>query len=129
MLKVIYSETGQYLEHSCSAIAPWLMKQYQLAAYMGHDLFVEECTATVLLPANDDVIAELDRMILHPTCSPIDWAYAEIDTVEVVLSGVWISPWAHSHEGTFLSDVDDSTALKLIQIWADVARHTSAISR
>jgi hypothetical protein len=130
MLKVIYAETGQYLEHSPSAVADWLTQQHRLANHMGQPLVVERCTGTILLPANDEVVSGVDRLLAaQPDDVQADWSYADPDMIEVVMAGLWVSPVANGHEGAFLVDMGDRTALTLMGFWADAARQLSAISR
>ncbi|MEL6222044.1 MAG: alr0857 family protein [Cyanobacteria bacterium J06626_14] len=129
MLKVIYSETGQYLEHTSSAMTEWLAQQRQLASHIGDELIVESCTAAILLPASYTVMAELTQLVAPFKGSTMEWSYVDADMIEVVLCGLWVSSFVEGHEGTFLVDMSDLTALALMQLWADAARQMSTVSR
>ena len=128
MLKVIYTETGQYLEYTSSSLNHWLTRQQQLAARMGYTLYVESCTASILLPARDETISTLMIMSTHDCSGTLAWAQADTHTIEVMFPGIWVSPSISNHEGTVITDLGDRTALALFHFWVNATQHMSAMS-
>ena len=128
MLKVIYTETGQYLEYTSSSLNHWLARQRQLAARVGHTIYVESCTASILLPARDEIITVLIALSTHECGEPLTWTQADAHTVEVMFAGIWVSPHISNHEGTVVTDLGDRTALALFHFWVNAAQHISAMS-
>ncbi|MEM7771222.1 MAG: alr0857 family protein [Cyanobacteria bacterium P01_E01_bin.6] len=129
MLKVIYTETGQYLEHTSSTLQCWMICQHRLANQVGDRLSVEHCTASILLPADTRVITMLESITMNEVSRPFIWEYADLHTIEVVFSGLWVSPDANGHEGTVLVEVGDRIAVELFHLWADAAKQMSTISQ
>lgn len=128
MLKVIYTETGQYLEYTSSSLNHWLTRQQRLAARMGYTLYIESCTASILLPENDEIIMALMAMSTHDCSRSLTWSQADAHTIEVMFSGIWVSPHISNHEGTVITDLGERTALALFHFWANAAQHISAMS-
>jgi len=136
MLKVIYTETGQHLEYVSSAFHQWIAYQRCLVSQMGGTLHVEGCTASILLPATQEVINTLKTIhsnAVQGEHGSVTWSQADADSLEVMLVGVWISSHvaaihAVTCEGAFLTDLGDRTALVLLQLWEQAIQPTVGAS-
>lgn len=118
MLKVMYTETGQYLEHVSTSLSSWLARQHHLAKQTGYDVHIETCTASILLPDQPDWIAALQSIQRQDGAPPFHWNRADAEMIEVMLPGVWMTSHPDSEEGAFLADLGDRTVMTLVHLWA-----------
>lgn len=126
MLKVIYTETGQYLETTAEAVCVWMAVQKNLAHHVGRAFFTEPCRASLLVPRYGDLTTLLDRLCGDETSGVVEWAIADADFIEVTLVGYWTASTAAGQasanphcieEGVVVLDMDDCIAAQLLSLW------------
>lgn len=129
MLKVIYTETGQYLESISETAQDWVTRHRRLSGHAGRAVHTEVCTASILLPMQVELITTLARLAASELCGGLTWAIADSEHVEVAFSGVWLSASSQDHEGAFIANVSDRTARTLCRLWRQSTLRMSPVQR
>ncbi|MDX2272604.1 MAG: hypothetical protein NW237_11760 [Cyanobacteriota bacterium] len=110
MLKLIYTETGIYLEIVAESLQDWLAIRQSLSACLDQPFVIESSAASFLLPA--------DLPGLETLAEQIDLDICDTDYLEVSLEGMWISSNAQGSEGVFVCDaLDHLVEAQLLQLW------------
>ncbi|GEM_PF-5783513 len=123
MLKVIYTETGQYLEITAETVQTWMTVQRNLAHHVGREFYAESCRASLLMPREADCMVLLDRLCSDETSGVAEWAIADSNSIEVTLIGYWtVSVQAKlnlndTEEGVVVLDMHDYGAEQLLSLW------------
>lgn len=126
MLKVIYTETGQYLEITAETVRVWMAVQKNLAHQVGRVFYTEPCRASLLVPRCGELVTRLDCLCCDKTSGVVEWAIADAELIEVVLAGYWTVSTATAQtdlnfqdieEGVVVLDMDDCIAEQLLSLW------------
>ncbi|MGJ3248271.1 MAG: alr0857 family protein [Elainellaceae cyanobacterium] len=127
MLKFTYAETGLHIEHSVQSVSEWIELRIRLSRQVSHQLRLERCVASFLLPA-----ALIDSTVLHDVVRSerygvMEWAIADAECIEITLTGIWLSSSHSDIEGVFVIELSDRTEGIIIKLWQKSQLHISAL--
>jgi hypothetical protein len=117
MLKLIYSEAGLQLEQVTQPLERWLSQRVMLSLQAGEQLFVEPCTASVLLPASLAELQMLRATVPVANAPPLELSLCDAETVEVSLRGTWLSAGSQRAEGVFVTVLGDRLECLIFKLW------------
>jgi hypothetical protein len=136
MLKVTYTETGLYLEQLTESIGEWIKVRMKLARSLDHPLWVEHCSAAILLPASLEDLDRLEDTIAQENDN-VAIAICDVEYIEVSLPGIWIPSGygttpLHSFnesEGVFITSISQNTEKLLFTLWQASQAHIWSLWR
>ncbi|MCF2970605.1 hypothetical protein L1047_05275 [Synechococcus sp. Nb3U1] len=109
MLKLIYGETGVYVERVTQSQEDWLRQQHQLAACVGAILWQEIAVGTLLLPLDS----------AHQLPADLDWIPCDEEWLEVELTGFWLAANSKVDTGTLVTQQEPSVEALLFRLWQE----------
>lgn len=128
MLKLIYTESGFYLERfTNSSIEDWIKARLLLHLRAGATLFVEPTTASFLLPVDLPYLADLEALKQEDE-EILDIYPCDEDHVEISLEGTWLASQEESESGIFVCAMSDRAEYFLYKLWKEAQIGASVIS-
>jgi hypothetical protein len=124
MLKFTYSETSLYLEHLTQNLEEWMSLRVVLSLRAGQRLVVEQCTASLLLPAD---LVDLHLLKTAAQSGTLTVFPCDADYVEVSLHGTWVSSQSGETEGVFVAALGDRIEKILFALWQEAQAHLPSI--
>lgn len=118
MLKLIYTETGFWLERLPQSLEEWVLSRVTLSLRAGLRLLFEPSTASFLIAVDKpwqtllQTAADLDN-------EAIAVCVCDAECVEVSLRGTWLTTDGESAEGVFVAVISDRTELLLFNLWLE----------
>jgi hypothetical protein len=122
MLKFIYTETALHLELLRIDLADWVERRRKFAASTGGFISMRAQRATMLLPAPIGQVRQLERYFQHEGVGNVSIGYCDLDHLELVFTGNWISTNSSELElveGIFVTQLTDRVEAYLWQLWYD----------
>lgn len=124
MLKLTYTETSFDLERLTQSLEDWVTGRVVLAMRVGHCVCVEKSTAAFLLPIDLPGV-DLLRTEAQRDGNQINVCAGDAESIEVSMSGSWLSVGASAEEGVFVTAMSDRTEFVLCKLWQEAQRSTS----
>ncbi len=112
MLKLIYGDTGVYLERVAQTQETWLHQQLYLAACAGETLWQEIAIGTLLLPLD----------CAHQLPADLDWIPCDDAWLEVELTGLWLAANSEVDTGTLATEQEPEWEALLFRLWQEQER-------
>ncbi len=109
MLKLMYTDTGIYLEQLTQPLNAWVEMRLAFAIQVGSSLYVEAGRGSFLLP--NTVVLD------HKIHEQIEIDRCDEDTLEISLEGLWLSSDGTQHEGILAVELDPELEYHLFQVW------------
>lgn len=116
MLKVTYTETGLHLEHLNYTLEEWISLRSVLALRTKQSLVIEHSHASILLPKSLNNLSLLQALATDKSAA-VEVANCDAESVEVSLSGTWLTSKLDDVEGTFVTALPLEIEKILSQLW------------
>jgi hypothetical protein len=133
MLKCTYTETDMFLELLEQSLEVWIAQRILLSVRIGQSLFIEQSTASLLLPAHlSDYL--LDKWILESTLQQdnlefIHQSTCDADYFEVTLQGNWVASQPYAEEGVFIVHLSPHHEVLIFELWQKTQDYLPFVSR
>lgn len=127
MLKLTYTETGFHIERLSQSPEQLVALRVKLAMRMGQTMVVEPSSASFLLPVNVSTLSMLEAAVRQQRSEAIALCVADTETIEVSLTGTWITVDPEGESGIFLTVLGDRTESLLYHLWLQASGNTSVI--
>jgi len=113
MLKLMYTDTGIYIEQFAQSIDGFIAARSAFAASVGQTLVCEAGRAAFLVNASKSAYAVLTR-IVDPL---IGVCLCDAEFIEVSVPGFWLAADTDSESGIFVAAFDRVTEADLVMLW------------
>lgn len=113
MLKLTYTENNFNLERVNESLEDWVNTRDVLALRLATKIHIEPSTASFLVPANLERLADLEKVAEE---NFVKLYLCDAEYVEVALRGLWLTSDAESETGVFVTALLPSTELLLLQL-------------
>lgn len=113
MLKLTYTENNFNLERVNESLEDWVNTRVVLALRLATKIHIEPSTASFLVPANLERLADLEKVAEE---NSVKLYLCDAEYVEVALRGLWLTSDAESETGVFVTALLPSTELLLLQL-------------
>ncbi len=110
MLKIIYVESGSYIEYVAQSAAAFVEERLRFAASVGAQLTAEAGWASVLISLDLSGIAALAS---EPKVS---LSRSDTESVEVSFAGTWLAAIG-AEEGLFVTELSVASEHHLMALW------------
>ncbi len=127
MLKLTYTETAFHIERLSQSPEQLVALRVKLAMRMGQTMVVEPSSASFLLPVNVSTLSMLEAAIRLQRSEAIALCVADTETIEVSLTGTWITVDPEGENGIFLTVLGDRTESLLYHLWQQAHGSASVI--
>ncbi|MBD2480597.1 MULTISPECIES: alr0857 family protein [Planktothrix] len=127
MLKLTYTETAFHIERLSQSPEQLVALRVKLAMRMGQTMVVEPSSASFLLPVNVSTLSMLEAAVRQQRSEAIALCVADTETIEVSLTGTWITVDPEGESGIFLTVLGDRTESLLYHLWLQASGNTSVI--
>ncbi|MBW4618772.1 MAG: hypothetical protein KME17_05370 [Cyanosarcina radialis HA8281-LM2] len=117
MLKLTYTDTFFHLEFLTQSVEDWVAGRVILAMRVGNSICVEPSTASFLLAADLPELSDLEVAIEREGIDAFDLSRCDAESVEVSISGSWLSGDPDAEEGVFVAALGDRIESLLFQLW------------
>jgi hypothetical protein len=117
MLKLTYTETTFHIERLSQSPEQLVALRVKLAMRMGQTMVVQPSSASFLLPAGLPALSMLEAALRQQQSEAIALCLADAETLEVSLTGTWITVDPEGETGIFLSVLGDRTESLLYHLW------------
>jgi len=126
MLKLIYTETGLYLELLTANLDDWIEQRLIFATNTGEPLLANAEKATFLLPEPLCEATSVNFYLHNQGVESVTAHRCDLDRVEIGLTGYWLSTHTDIAEGIFVSQLPDRVESYLWQLWLSANSHSFA---
>lgn len=127
MLKLTYTETAFHIERLSQSPEQLVALRVKLAMRMGQTMVVEPSSASFLLPVNVSTLSMLEAAVRQQRSEAIALCVADTETIEVSLTGTWMTVDPEGESGIFLTVLGDRTESLLYHFWLQASGNTSVI--
>lgn len=127
MLKLTYTETAFHMERLTQSPEQLVGLRVILAMRVGQSILVEPSAAAFLLPRSLSALELLEEAIRHHQSEAIALCVADAESVEVSLSGTWITVDPDQENGIFVTVLSDRTEYLLFKLWQEAYKGTSVM--
>ena len=127
MLKLTYTETAFHMERLTQSPEQLVWLRVMLAMRVGQPILVEPSAAAFLLPRSLSAIELLEEAIQQHQSEAIALCVADAESVEVSLSGTWITVDPDQENGIFVTVLSDRTEYLLFKLWQEAYTGASVI--
>lgn len=117
MLKLIYTESGFYIERITASLEAIIAKRVVLATRLGESLHVAPNHASFLVSIQADGLTELELSLDLDEGRILDIVAVDADFVEVNVRGTWIARTLDAEEGILLVSLSDRVEQLLHHLW------------
>ncbi|MGL5083265.1 MAG: alr0857 family protein [Microcoleaceae cyanobacterium] len=117
MLKLTYAENMFYMERLTQAPEQIVSMRVKLAMRLGCRVYVQPSTAGFLLPRHFPTVALLEEAIECQNSEAIALCIADAETLEVSLTGTWITEAIDSEDGVFVTALNLCTEHLVFNLW------------
>ncbi len=125
MLKLTYTETAFHIERLNQSPEQLVALRVKLAMRMGQTMVIEPSSAAFLLPMNLPALSMLEAAIRQQQSESIALCIADTETIEVSLTGTWITIDPEGESGIFVTVLGDRTEAVLYHLWQQAYNSTS----
>jgi len=117
MLKIIYTETGLYLERPSDSLESWITTHVLLSVRAGINLCLQPTRASLLLKGNAQEVEEFMSKIDRETRKLLGLSCVDNEYLEVNLQGTWLDGGSKIDEGIFVTSLSDNLEKDLFELW------------
>jgi hypothetical protein len=117
MLKLIYTETDLHIELLTASLEDWVEQRLLFSNSTGEITFLSSGTASFLLPTTIFEATAINFYLHHQGATTVTACYCDLDSIEIGLTGYWLSPDPDSDLGVFVTQLPDRVELYLWQLW------------
>jgi hypothetical protein len=117
MLKLIYTETDLHLELLTADLEDWVEQRLLFSNSTGEVVFLSSETASFLLPTIICEATAVNFYLDHQGATTLTVNYCDLDSIEIGLTGYWLSPDPNSVQGIFMTKLLDRVEFYLWQLW------------
>ncbi len=117
MLKLIYTETDLHIELLDTNLEDWVEQRLLFSDSTGEMVFLSSEQASFLLPATICEATAINFYLHHQGVKTVTANYCDLDSIEIGLTGYWLSTDPDSDQGIFVTQLLDRVELYLWQLW------------
>ncbi len=117
MLKLIYTETDLHMELLTANLEDWVEQRLLFSDSTGEIIFLSSETASFLLPTTICEVTATNFYLYHQGAKNVTANHCDLDSIEIGLTGYWLSTDPNSAQGTFVTKLFDRVELYLWQLW------------
>jgi hypothetical protein len=117
MLKLIYTETDVHIELLTANLEDWVEQRLLFSNSTGEITFLSSGTASFLLPTTICEATAINFYLHHQGATSVTASYCDLDSIEIGLSGYWLSPDPDSDQGIFVTQLPERVESYLWQLW------------
>jgi hypothetical protein len=117
MLKLIYTETDVHIELLTANLEDWVEQRLLFSNSTGEITFLSSGTASFLLPTTICEATAINFYLHHQGATTVTASYCDLDSIEIGLTGYWLSPDPDSAQGVFVTKLLNRVELYLWQLW------------
>ncbi|MEA5499209.1 hypothetical protein VB834_16730 [Limnoraphis robusta Tam1] len=119
MLKLTYTETAFHMERLTQSPEQLVSLRVRLAMRVGQSILVEPSSAAFLLPRHLPMLPMLEDALSKHNSDAIAVCVADAESVEVSLTGTWITTDPDEENGIFITLLDEYTEYLLFTLWQE----------
>ncbi|HAO10806.1 MAG TPA: hypothetical protein DCQ51_06455 [Planktothrix sp. UBA8407] len=127
MLKLTYTETTFHIERLSQSPEQLVALRVKLAMRIGQTMVVQPSSASFLLPDGLPALSMLEASVRQQQSEAIALCMADADSIEVSLTGTWITVDPEGETGIFLTVLGDRTESLLYHLWQQVNGSASVV--
>ena len=117
MLKLIYTETDLHMELLTTDLEDWVEQQLLFSNSTGEIIFLSSETASFLLPMTICEVTAINFYLYHQGAKTVTANCCDLDSIEIGLTGYWLSTDPNSAQGVFVTQLLDRVEFYLWQLW------------
>ena len=117
MLKLIYTETDPHMELLTTDLEDWVEQQLLFSNSTGEIIFLSSETASFLLPTTICEATAINFYLYHQGAKNVTANCCDLDSIEIRLTGYWLSTDPNSAQGVFVTQLLDRVEFYLWQLW------------
>ena len=129
MLKLIYTETDLQMELLTANLADWVEQRLLFSDSTSEIIFLSSETASFLLPTTICEATAINFYLYHQGAKTVTVDLCDLDSIEIGLTGYWLSPDPDSDLGIFVTQLPDRVELYLWQLWCSGNSRSAMIDR
>ena len=118
MLKLIYTETDLHIELLDTDLEDWIEQRLLFSNSTGEKVFLSSATASFLLPTTICEATAINFYLHQQSVKTVTANYCDLDSIEIGLTGYWLSTDPDSDRGVFVTQLLDRVELYLWQLWS-----------
>jgi hypothetical protein len=113
MLKLIYTETDVHIELLTAELEDWVEQRLLFSNSTGETILISSGTASFLLPTTMCEATAINFYLHHQGATTVTASYCDLDSIEIGLTGYWLSPDSDSDLGVFVTQLSERLAVCL----------------
>ncbi len=117
MLKLIYTETDLHMELLTANPEDWVEQRLLFLGSTGEKVFLSSETASFLLPTTICEATAINFYLHHQGATTVTANCCDLDSIEIGLTGYWLSTDPNSAQGVFVTQLLDRVEFYLWQLW------------
>ena len=117
MLKLIYTETDLHIELLDTDLENWIEQRLLFSNSTGENVFLSSATASFLLPTTICEATAINFYLHQQGVKTVTANYCDLDSIEIGLTGYWLSTDPDSDRGIFVTQLLDRVEFYLWQLW------------
>jgi hypothetical protein len=117
MLKLIYTETDLHMELLTANLEDWVEQRLLFSNSTGETIFLSSETVSFLLPTTICETTAINFYLYHQGTTTVTANYCDLDSIEIGLTGYWLSTDPNSAQGIFVTKLLDRVEFYLWQLW------------
>jgi hypothetical protein len=117
MLKLIYTETDLHMELLTADLEDWVEQRLLFSNRTGETIFLSSETASFLLPETICEATTVNFYLYHQGATTVTTNCCDLDSIEIGLTGYWLSTDPDSDRGIFVTQLLDRVEFYLWQLW------------
>jgi hypothetical protein len=129
MLKLIYTETDLHMELLTTDLEDWVEQRLLFSNSTAEIIFLSSETASFLLPTTICEATAINFYLYHQGVKTVTANYCDLDSIEIGLTGYWLSTDPNSAQGIFVTKLLDRVELYLWQLWCSGNSQSAMIDR
>jgi hypothetical protein len=129
MLKLIYTETDLHMELLTANLEDWVEQRLSFSNSTGEIIFLSSETASFLLPTTICEATAINFYLYHQCAKNVTANYCDLDSIEIGLTGYWLSTDPDSDRGIFVTQLLERVEFYLWQLWCSGNSQSARIDR
>lgn len=117
MLKIIYTETGLYLEKLSESLESWVTNHVILSLRAGIALCTEPTKACLTLKGTDKEYEAFMGILDVETSKLLALSFADPEYLEIGFEGIWLDLGHKIDEGTFVTSISEPVEQYIYEWW------------
>jgi hypothetical protein len=111
MLKLIYTETDVHIELLTANLEDWVEQRLLFSNSTGEITFLSSGTASFLLPTTICEATAINFYLHHQGITTVTADCCDFDSIEIGLTGYWLSTDPNSAQGIFVTQLPERLAV------------------